>query len=135
MPSPLIELIVVVAIIGILGTMVLGGVASFTVSDGKRVGTVTKFSNKGVAWKTYEGDLLLGGSGAMSPHWNFSVTDEQVANELNKALSEQDLVEVQYHQNFAMIPWRGETTYFVTAVKVVHKPVPVPAPSSQLDQK
>ncbi len=113
-----------------------GGVSGFSVSDGKRVGTVTKFSKKGILWKTYEGDLLLGGQGTVtSSHWNFTVSDSTVALKVEKSMDEQDLIEAEYHQCLFVFPWNGDTNYFVTNVKLVHKPASTSAPPSQLEAR
>ncbi len=132
----LFELLVgLVIVVGVVAS-IFGALTKYSISDGKRIGVVTKLSYKGWVWKTHEGDLLLGGQGTVtSSHWNFSVTDADVAEKLNKAADEQDLVELVYHQYPCVLPWNGETTYFVTEAKLVHKPVVTPAPASLLDNK
>src|SRR5437660_1358865 len=56
--------------------------ASYTYSEGSRTGMLLKFSHKGYVFKTWEGELNLGGmteaGGAMLNNiWTFSVRDEE----------------------------------------------------------
>lgn len=119
----LIELLVVLVLLGAVATAVIAGLGNFSISDGKRVGVVTKFSHKGIFCKTWEGDLLLGGQGTVtSSHWEFSVDDKNVAEEINGAMDKQELVELLYHQQLFVFPWKGDTKYFVTGVKQIHRP-------------
>lgn len=41
----------------------LGAIALWTYSEGTRAGQLIKFSEKGVVFKTYEGELNMGGLG------------------------------------------------------------------------
>jgi hypothetical protein len=57
------------AFIGLAGLFLFSG-CSHNYSDGYRVGYVRKFSRKGLIWKSWEGELLLGGvvsTGGKSP--------------------------------------------------------------------
>lgn len=47
--------------LAIIGVLAIGIVSSRSVSDGVRKGSVTKFSSKGIFWKSYEGQLVMGG--------------------------------------------------------------------------
>ena len=59
---------------------------NYTISEGSRSGTLFKISKKGVAFKTYEGQLLLAGSQMMTTQstWDFSAKDASVYSELQK---------------------------------------------------
>ncbi len=62
----------------------------YTYSDGNRAGRLIKFSNKGYVFKTYEGELNLGGINTtnggilINNMWQFSVADKSVADSLSK---------------------------------------------------
>lgn len=115
----LIELAIVVAIIGVLA-MVLASTGSgfLTSGDGERVGVVTKLSYKGFLWKTWEGEMILGGQGTVtvSP-WSFSVDNQQMVEEVKKAMGSGKMVKLSYHENRIWRPSRGWTRYFITKVE------------------
>ncbi len=94
---------------------------SFTYSEGNRAGRLIKFSRQGFMFKTYEGEMNLGGvsnaangSLMMNYMWDFSVDDKAVADSLLK-LEGRD-IRVHYKQKIAKLPWRGDTKYVVDKV-------------------
>ena len=97
---------------------------TFTYSEGSRAGRLIKFAHKGYVFKTYEGEMNLGGvSNAtngnimMNYMWDFSVVDKAVADSLSK-LEGRD-IRVHYKEKLAKFPWRGETKYIVDKVEEV----------------
>ena len=105
----------------IIGIAALSAVCYFTFlynatySEGVRSGELIKFSSKGMVFKTYEGELSQGISGAQI--FSFSVLDsqEQVITDL-KAL-EGHYVKLTYEERYKTFPWWGDSKYFITAVK------------------
>ena len=91
--------------------------AQFTYSEGNRAGRLIKFSKKGFAFKTYEGELNLGGvntdmkNGLVNNMWQFSVIDPTVADTL-MTMEGKD-VTLHYKQVVKNFSWQGETSYFV----------------------
>jgi len=64
---------------------------SFTYSEGNRAGRLIKFSKQGFMFRTYEGEMNLGGvsnaangSMMMNYMWDFSVENDAVADTLLK---------------------------------------------------
>ena len=114
-------------IIFILITTVILGISGYfaflyyaTYSDGIRSGELIKISSKGVLFKTYEGELSQGISGAKI--FTFSVLDKDAeAIEKLKELQGQ-YVKVTYVERYKTFPWWGETTYFVTGVEKEKSP-------------
>lgn len=101
---------------------------SYTYSEGNRAGRLIKFSKQGFIFKTYEGEMNLGGvSNAtngnlmMNYMWDFSVTDQAVADTLLK-LEGKD-ISVHYKEKMAKLAWRGDTKYIVDKVVEV-RPTP-----------
>ena len=103
-------------------------------SDGFRVGTVQKFSNKGYIFKTYEGTLNMGVVSFQAPTtsatadertnssvWNFSVasSDDTTVKSIEDAMTTGKRVKVHYKQMLYQFDWRGETTYFVYKVEPI----------------
>lgn len=95
-------------------------------SEGSRSGMVIKLSKRGMVFKTWEGQLNLQSFGALDPRgstlnevFNFSVEtgEEQLYQELEEASLSGERVNLHYVERYARLPWRGETTYFVTRVE------------------
>jgi hypothetical protein len=105
-------------------------------SEGKRGGFITKLSNKGYVFKTYEGELRMGGlyegDGTMnSSEWIFSVSgkNKDAIAKLEEAIKNGHRVSLTYEEKFFTLPWNGDTKYFVTNVEVLESGrVTVPAP-------
>ena len=91
-----------------------------TYSEGVRSGELIKFSSKGVVFKTYEGELSQGISGAQI--FSFSVLDseEKVISDL-KAF-EGSYVKLNYIERYKTFPWWGDSKYFITGVKKENSP-------------
>ena len=93
---------------------------TYTYSEGNRAGRLMKFSYKGYIFKTYEGELNLGGintstSGVMINYlWQFSVVDKSVADSITR-LGGKD-VTLHYKEKISTLPWRGNTKYIVDKV-------------------
>lgn len=114
----LILLILVAVIIGIVYF-----IFNFTYSEGNRAGVLIKFSKKGYIFKTYEGELNIGGLGnipntaQMNQIWDFSVRNSDVADSLMKL--EGKKVSLHYREVVKNLVWDGETKYFVDGVKEI----------------
>jgi hypothetical protein len=83
----------------------------YVYSEGYREGTLNKFSTKGVAYKTNEGEMLMPGlvsnMGQMSSNnFYFSATDSSVVETLLQATGKK--VKVHYKQYNSSLPWRGD---------------------------
>jgi hypothetical protein len=100
-------------------------VSSYTYSEGSRAGLLIKFSKKGYVFKTYEGQLNIGG---MQPPtttvganlmWNFSVKDSKVAEKMMQ--SEGKYVSLHYKEVIKNFWWQGETKYFVDGVEEIKR--------------
>ena len=115
---------------GILGLLVVGLVIAylvfnFTYSEGSRAGVLMKFSKRGYVFKTYEGELNVGGVGniantaQVNQVWDFSVKDHGFADTLHQY--EGKRVILFYEQKVKHLPWQGETDYFVNKVQVVNQ--------------
>lgn len=116
----LIELMVVLIIIAIVGSILLPVLRSSGYSNGSRAGIVTKFSNKGVVNKSWEGELSMGGltsdsdGNIQANTWQFSVVDPAAIDKIQKALDSGSRVKLTYTQGRASIT--RDTTYLVTEV-------------------
>lgn len=113
-------------ILSLLGLVIGGGylwVCNWTYSSGTRAGTLIKISRKGVVFKTYEGQLNLGGfrenadDGISGNIWEFSVWEEEVYRELQNYEGKQ--VKLHYREKYKSMPWQGDSNYFIEKVEAV----------------
>jgi prepilin-type N-terminal cleavage/methylation domain-containing protein len=121
----LIELLVVCAIIAILAGLVLGAGGGCSRSSGTRVGTITKFSYKGIwkSTKSWEGDMAMEGIATgedgktMANVWHFSVLDPKMATNIEALVGKK--VKARYEESFARNPLRRSTRYLVISVEEI----------------
>lgn len=94
----------------------------FTYSKGYRAGLLQKFSEKGVLFKTYEGELILSSVQSSSnvaiasEKFLFSVEDKDVAKQMERIQGKH--VVVHYKEKNGALPWRGDSHYIVDSVRV-----------------
>ncbi len=109
-----------------LVALVIGGIgflvwSNWTYSEGVRAGYLIKLSRKGYVFKTYEGQLNLGGfrdsdqGNIVGNTWEFSVGDKEVFEKLQKL--EGRKVNLHYKEIVRAMPWQGDTDYFVYKVE------------------
>ena len=96
-------------------------------SSGERAGTISKFSEKGYVFKTYEGVLNEGGysgeTGTLTPrYWDFSTVEDTVVSKLRTALSTGERITLIYQEKFVKFAWNGDTKYIVTDVLFSKRP-------------
>jgi hypothetical protein len=98
-------------------------VCGMTYSDGTRSGVLTKVSRKGYIFKTYEGEINIGGinqgEGTIIPLtiFKFSTTKKQIYDSLEVYQGRK--VVLKYRQVIKNLIWQGETEYFVDHVSLV----------------
>lgn len=91
----------------------------YVTSEGERVGTIIKFSRKGIVWKTWEGQMVLGGSGASANGenvWQFSVDRPELVDAIKKAQRDAQVVTLRYEEELTSLPTRGDTNYYIVDV-------------------
>lgn len=101
-----------------LGAAYLLIVFNLSYSEGSRAGYIQKFSQKGWACKTYEGELAMTTVPGVAPVlWSFTVRDERIATELDKVLGKRVIL---HYKEYRYLPTTcfGETDYFVDRVEI-----------------
>jgi hypothetical protein len=94
-----------------------------TYSEGTRSGVLTKVSKKGFIFKTYEGELNVGGfnqgEGTIMPAsvFKFSANKKSVYDQLESEQGKK--VVLHYKQVVKNFFWQGETDYFVYQISTV----------------
>jgi len=97
-------------------------------SNGERIGMITKFSQKGLIYDSWEGTLNTTQTGMNSAEpFEFSVdndvNDPVIISTLDSAATQGWKVKIKYHETFGK-NWfsnRGETNHFVKEVVVLDK--------------
>lgn len=96
---------------------------NWTYSAGSRAGYLIKVSKKGVVFKTYEGELNLGGvqtdpqTGTFGNIWEFSIVDKNFYQKLQGF--EGKHIKINYREVYKAMPWQGKTNYLVYDVQPV----------------
>lgn len=100
-------------------------VGCYTISDGEKMGIITKFSKSGFLFKTYEAELIRGGltsgSGVFGQSFDFTISDPAMAETVKIAMEQQKEIKIKYHQEWLVAPWRGATQYFLDSVEIIEK--------------
>lgn len=110
----------------ILGVIIFGVVfllSSLSYSEGDRAGTVSKFSQKGYVFKTWEGELLQGGFSEGTGQLNakeflFTVgpARDSVITRLKEAMLNGKRVRLHYQEKYFRFFWMGDSKYYITEV-------------------
>ena len=89
-------------------------------SEGTRSGELIKISNRGVIFKTWEGDISQGISGAQI--FSFSVLDKNKKVIENLKEFQGNYVKVSYIERYDSFFFWGDTKYFITEVQKENSP-------------
>lgn len=98
-------------------------ICGMTYSEGSRSGVLTKVTKKGFIFKTFEGEMNVGGfsqgDGTIMPAsvFYFSVRDKEVYYQLEELQGNK--VVVHYKQVIKNFFWQGDTDYFIYKVSEV----------------
>lgn len=114
--------------------LLISGCSGCNYSNGERIGVLTKFSKKGIIWKTYEGEMNLGGLREMNNQlgttyvanlWEFSIDSdnpdkEKLAKQLFEALDKGSTIKVKYEDRGMVFGcWHSSTSYWIKSVEIV----------------
>lgn len=92
-------------------------------SEGERSVVVIKVADKGLIWKTFEGEAVLSQKGfSVTYVWNFSIDNsdpdkEKLLQQLQAAFETGQTVKIKYQQMAGAVPWRGKTSYFIKEIR------------------
>ena len=116
-------------IVLLVGLLIIGFAGYFTVmyyatfSEGFRSGELIKISHKGMAFKTWEGELSQGIAGAQI--FKFSIMDSEAGVIKQMEYLQGDYVKITYVERYTTFAWWGDTKYFVTKVEKEDSPFKV----------
>lgn len=89
-------------------------------SEGVRSGELIKFSKKGVTFKTWEGEMSQGISGAQIFQFTVPSKETEVITKMENLQGR--YVKLTYVERYRTFSWWGDTRYFVTAVEEERSP-------------
>lgn len=89
-------------------------------SEGVRSGELIKFSKKGVTFKTWEGEMSQGISGAQI--FQFTVPNGEIGVVEKMKNLQGRYVKLSYVERYRAFSWWGDTRYFVTEVEEEQSP-------------
>ena len=101
-------------------------ICGMSYSSGTRTGIVIKTSQKGYLFKTYEGELNLGGvsegDGTIMPNriWTFSIQKSDTATYHRITNTQGKHVRLHYDEVIKNFFWQSETPYVVNKVEIVN---------------
>jgi len=107
-------IIYLVVSIAIFATAYFSFVYYATYSEGVRSGELIKFSRKGYVFKTWEGEISQGISGAQIFKFSVMDSEEKVIEQMKNLQGE--YVKVTYVERYRTFPWWGETNYYISEV-------------------
>jgi len=122
--KPLRKFLVITLLFIVLGFTIYYFICGMSYSEGTRSGVLTKVSKKGFVFKTFEGELNIGGinqgDGTIMPNtvFKFSVYDEKTYRKLD-SLQGRKIV-VTYNQVLKNFFWQGESDYFIHDVRTMN---------------
>ena len=86
-------------------------------SEGERAGYLQKLSKRGYICKTWEGELLMSATpGALPEKFEFTVRDDALAQELERALSRRVVLHYAQRKGVPSSCF-GDTSYFIEKVR------------------
>ena len=94
-----------------------------TFSEGIRSGELIKISNKGMLFKTWEGELSQGIAGAQIFKFSILDSDQKIIDEMKEMQGE--YVKVTYVERYRTFPWWGDTKYYITEITKEDSPFKV----------
>ena len=89
-------------------------------SEGVRSGELIKISHKGMVFKTWEGELSQGISGAQIFKFSVSGKNKDAIEKLKEYQGA--YVKLNYVERYTTFSWWGDTKHFVTDVKLEKSP-------------
>lgn len=92
-------------------------------STGERTAVIIKISEKGLIWKTWEGEAVLSQRGfAVTYIWPFSIDSEDPNKEVllqkvMRAFETGETVKIAYEEKAGYVPWRSKTPYLIKEIR------------------
>jgi hypothetical protein len=105
----------IILVLGIAGFMTFAYFAVY--SEGFRAGELIKFSEKGVMFKTWEGEMSQGVSNEKPFLFSVMDSNKEVIDQLVKMQGER--VRLTYRERYRTFAWWGDTRYFISKAELL----------------
>ena len=116
-----IQLILLLVLVSVVFGLYTWASLNWVYSSGERAGYVQKFSLKGYACKTWEGELILVSMpGTQAEKFDFTVKDEATAKKINDSLGKRVKITYDEHKGIPSTCF-GDSAYFVKDILVLEK--------------
>ncbi|MEZ4838972.1 6-phosphogluconate dehydrogenase [Flavobacterium sp.] len=89
-------------------------------SEGVRSGELIKFSKKGVVFKTWEGEMSQGISGAQIFKFTVANKNKEIIKTMENLQGR--YVKLSYEERYKAFFWWGDTPYFIDAIEEEESP-------------
>lgn len=89
-------------------------------SEGVRSGELIKFSKKGVVFKTWEGEMSQGISGAQIFKFTVANKNKEIIKKMENLQGR--YVKLSYEERYKAFFWWGDTPYFIDAIEEEESP-------------
>jgi hypothetical protein len=89
-------------------------------SQGEKTGTIIEFSKKGYIVKTWEGVMVLGGTGAsanLNNTWKFTVWNSDLLEKIRAAQEKKSVVTLSFKEQYIVMPWGGDSKNIIIDVR------------------
>jgi len=113
-------LTILISVVVIVTVIYFSFIYFVTFSEGVRSGELIKISKKGVLFKTWEGEISQGISGAQI--FSFSVEDKHKDIIIDLEKYQGRYVKLNYIERYKTLFWLGDSKYFVTKVTEEQSP-------------
>jgi len=113
-------LTILISVVVIVTVIYFSFIYFITFSEGVRSGELIKISKKGVLFKTWEGEISQGISGAQI--FSFSVEDKHKDVIIDLEKYQGRYVKLNYIERYKTLFWLGDSKYFVTKVTEEQSP-------------
>ena len=110
----------IIVIIGIGFAAYFAFIYYINVSEGIRSGELIRLSHKGIAIKTWEGELSQGISGAQIFKFSVLDSDKEVIEQMKNLQGQ--YVKLTYVEKYRTFVWWGETRYFIKTIQKEKSP-------------
>lgn len=100
-------------------TFLLGG--CWDMGGGEKIGSITRLQRTGAFCKTWEGEIIRGGlnsgSGVVGNAFHFTVEDDALALQVQKAMEAQQEVKISYREEMNSFCRSDSHNYFLTKIE------------------
>ena len=115
-------------------TFLLSG--CWDMGGGEKIGSITRLQRTGLFCKTWEGEIIRGGlnsgSGVVGNAFHFTVEDDTLAQQVQKAMEAQQEVKITYKKEAISLCRSDSDNYFLTKIEPLNAVSDPPTQSKEV---